>query len=333
MSLKFQEREYKKNYSEIHRSRFTPLIVEKAIKKAYLLSKKKHPNKKHYFLTNTNIKTNLCKNINDINKVKANFKESVFICYYENDEEYLKNLEIIKNRGALFFSLPIYNPVCRYLDKNINVKKALQISLKESKEKELSHFDKKDFQNIMQAIEITKNLRGDYVEIGVFMGTSANVALNYMSLINLKRKCYFLDTFEGFNYEKSKNSMDQHWSETHELEGVNKTIKKIKRLLSKFKIPHEIIQNNICKDNLPKQIKKIAICNLDVDIYDATLDGLKKVSPLILKGGIIIAGDDGHTPALGGAALALQEFLKTKEGKKFLPIYLSSGQRFLIKIK
>jgi len=331
MSLKFQEKEYKKNYNEIHESRFKQSAIEQAIKKAYLLSKKKHPNKKHYFLTDTNIKTTLCKTINNLKKIKSNFKEIIFICYYENDEKYLKILKIIKKKGSLFFSLPIYNPVARYLDKNINVKKALQLSLKESKNKLLSHFDGKDFQNIMQAIEITKNLEGVYIEIGVFMGTSANAALNYMSLINLKRKCYFLDTYEGFNYEKSRKSIDQHWSETHELLGVTKTINKIKNLLNKFKIPHKIIQNNICKDNLPKEIKKIAVCNLDVDIYDATLDGLKKVAPLIVKGGIIIAGDDGHTPALGGAALALQEFLGTKEGNKFIPIYLSSGQRFLIK--
>ncbi len=331
MALIFQKKEYQKNYNEIHGGRFKKQQIKQAIEKAYILAKEKHPKKKFYFLTNTDIKPSFCKNIKNIDSFKGNIKEAVFICFYDNDDDYIAVLRKIKKKKAAFFSVPLYNPTARFLDKDSEVKKALKLSLEDSKKHKLSHYDLKDFQNIMQAIKLTKNLEGDYVEIGVFMGTSANAALHYMSQINLKRKCYFLDTFEGFNYKESKKSIDQHWSETHELWGVENTINKIKKLLCKFDISHKIAQNNICKDNLPKSIKRVAVCNLDVDIYDATLTGLKKIAPLIVKNGIIIAGDEGHTPALGGAVLALKEFLETKEGKKFIPIYMESGQMFLIK--
>ena len=75
------------------------------------------------------------------------------------------------------------------------------------------------------------------------------------------------------------------------------------------------------------------MCNIDVDIYDAVKSSLEKVSPLIVENGIIICEDFGHTPALGGANLSVREFLETDEGKKYIPIYMESGQMFLIKRK
>ena len=50
----------------------------------------------------------------------------------------------------------------------------------------------------------------------------------------------------------------------------------------------------------------------------------------MLKNGIIIAEDYGHTPALIGAQKAVGEFLE-EYPDEFLPIYLHSGQMFLIK--
>ena len=70
-------------------------------------------------------------------------------------------------------------------------------------------------ENICEAIELTKNLEGDYVEIGVFEGGSALTTLNYLRLINLNRRVFLLDTFEGFNYEESEKSLDVKWFKSH----------------------------------------------------------------------------------------------------------------------
>lgn len=61
------------------------------------------------------------------------------------------------------------------------------------------------FSALMQAIDATRHVQGDYVEIGVFSGSSALAALLYMQRIGIKRRCWLLDTYAGFNYEASKN--------------------------------------------------------------------------------------------------------------------------------
>lgn len=66
-------------------------------------------------------------------------------------------------------------------------------------------------------------------------------------------------------------------------------------------------------------------------MYEAVLFALFKIAPKIVTGGIMIVEDPGHTPALIGARVALEKFLYSNEGKLFTPIYMESGQFFLIK--
>ena len=43
-------------------------------------------------------------------------------------------------------------------------------------------------ENICEALEITKDMEGDYVEVGVYKGGTALTALNYLHKINSKKK-------------------------------------------------------------------------------------------------------------------------------------------------
>jgi hypothetical protein len=45
----------------------------------------------------------------------------------------------------------------------------------------------------------------------------------------------------------------------------------------------------------------------------------------------MIVEDPGHTPALVGSRLALEQFLESPAGAAFTSVYLESGQTFLIR--
>jgi hypothetical protein len=105
---------------------------------------------------------------------------------------------------------------------------------------------------------------------------------------------------------------------------------KIKDLLRPF-ANATVIKSNVIEDDLPGETGRIAVCNLDVDMYEAVSSGLQKLAPMVCPGGIIVAEDQGHTPSLSGAYLTLVEFLKTSVGNQFIPVHMASGQMFLIK--
>ena len=201
----------------------------------------------------------------------------------------------------------------------------------------LSHLNVNVHENICQALNITKDINGDYLEIGVYKGGSLQTAANYIflqelksSTLQAKRKVIGLDTFDGFNYEQAKLSSDVIFNNTHKLYGIHQTISYISRNLDLAETKYDLIPINVITDFIPEHIKNVSVCNIDVDLYEATLASLVKVSPLVSKFGIIVCEDPASTPALYGSLVAMNEFLDTEEGGKYTKIFLGSSY-FLIK--
>ena len=260
--------------------------------------------------------------VNDIESIKD--EDVIIVQAYNNDFAGIEFLKEIDKYNLKYLSLTQYGkPQARYCHIN---KLAFDTMYDEWHNNPKGHFDSSDFENIFQALEITKNLEGNYVEIGTFQGASARAALNYMKRAGIKRDSYFFDTYEGFTYEESFNSRDTLWKNTH----TDTCIDEVRSYLSDYP-DARLVKANIITDILPDSISKIAVCNIDVDMYDAVKGALYKVKDLMVKNGIIIAEDYGHTPALLGAQKAVNDFLE-ENPLDFLPIYINSGQMFLIKM-
>jgi len=184
---------------------------------------------------------------------------------------------------------------------------------------------------LLQLIDNVLNLEGDILEIGCFRGSTSCVLVNYFNKLGVSKKLYFLDTFEGFNYEQAKNSIDKKWYGTHESEGYE-VIKK--RILSRNTEGNnvQVIKSNIFDENSLNFTDSISLVSIDVDMYEAVYESLLKVENKIVKNGIIVCEDYGHLPALIGANAAVDEFL-SKTKTKFFKLYLNSGQLLLIKLE
>lgn len=181
-----------------------------------------------------------------------------------------------------------------------------------------------DMENICQVINTTSKIPGCYIEIGVFRGDTARLALHYMAEKRIKRKSYFFDTYEGFSYEAAKTSQDILWNGTH----TTTSYDLVKQRLSDYDA--ECVKCNIITDELPTEITEIAVCNIDVDMEEAVYAALLKVKDKMAKGGIIIAEDYGHMPELVGACYAVNTFIE-QYGDEFTWLYMNSGQMLLIK--
>jgi len=258
---------------------------------------------------------------------------SVFYIYFLCDSDALPFLKKIREKGGIYIPHLAFE-ITQYRFVNRLAHNAMRRTWE--KKDRVSHLLTETHENICEALSITKHLEGDYLEVGVYLGGSAMTALHLMeenakadsSLP--KRTAWLLDTFDGFNYEEAKNSPDAIWADTHKLFGPEETIQHVGKTLSGTAIPFQLIRNNICEDVLPPQIKKVAVANVDVDMYEPTRDALFKVSDLIVPGGIIINEDPSATPALYGAYQAMEEFLQSEKGKKFTKIF-KRGQYFLIR--
>lgn len=188
-----------------------------------------------------------------------------------------------------------------------------------------NYFDLNDFQNIFQAIRMTENVEGCYVEIGTYRGDSARVALSYMKESGISKTAYFIDTYEGFNYKEAEESGDCDWANTHDDTSIDFVDRRLKEFSN-----YQLVRMNVITNDLPEEIGDIAVCNIDVDMYEAVEAALEKVYRKILPGGVVLAEDFGHTPALYGAQYAVCNFLSTHKNE-FYGMYLQSGQYIMIK--
>ena len=185
---------------------------------------KKSTKKQIILLTDKNINQNKCKHIQNLNNVKiSNFD---YIIHFDSDEIASNFAKQIIDANSKFVPFGICYPTAEYYHINNKARNVLLKSYNEESRK----YNLADYQNIIQAIEITKNLPGCYLEVGVMYGTSANVAVNYMKEINLNRPSYFLDTYEGFKYTDANNSSDIRWNNTHIVASPQEHINMIKKL-------------------------------------------------------------------------------------------------------
>lgn len=248
-----------------------------------------------------------------------------FVCAFESDEQLVRVLGLIRRlRNGAFFTPTKFVPTARYFHRNDT---AWEVLRKEHA-LPLKKFEVADFENIIQALDMTRHLEGDYVEIGVYQGRSAHMALSYMGRAGIRRRAWLLDVFEGFTYEAARTSSDTLWKGTH----TDTSLEAVQELMAEFP-DATVLKRDIVATDLPDEIGPIAVCNLDVDLYEAVAAGLQKVAPRMCRNGVLIIEDAGHTPALGGALLALTEFLESEAGKGFLPIHMASGQAFLIRVE
>ena len=263
------------------------------------------------------------------------FKSSTFFVRFIHDEDALNEIAYIVKQGGKFVS-SIESEKTPYRFTNRNCYMALKRTWE--RKETISHLFPIVHENLCEALEITKGVRGNVLEIGVYKGGSALTILNYLDIqqkenMSVNQRSYVgLDTFTGFDYAAAERSPDLIWYKTHELFGQNETLNAVQNLLDSCSTPSKLYSLDICTDDLPKEIEVLSVVNIDVDMYEPTKIALQKVSPLIQLGGIIICEDVASTPALYGASLAVKEFVGSKEGQKYVSIH-KLGQVFLYKTK
>ena len=318
---------------------FPPKFSKSDIEMALRRLERDHPRSDIWILTDGYVETPHGQIIDchgDPGLIKTLPEEDLLFLYAcDTDDVGLPWIREIVKRGHRFFPIEAYKP-STYAHIRDLVRVTLESEFIAQKEEGFAKWDfgPGDFLNIAQAIDITSAVAGHYVEIGCYRGSSACAALRYMKARAIARKCWFFDTFDGFSYEAAHRSSDRSWDNTHATEGESIVRARISgHADAALGLEVEVRRCNIIDEDLPAEIEQIAVANIDVDLYEAVKSALLKVAHRIAPRGVLIVEDPGHTPALIGSRLALEEFLVTDLASRFIPVYMESGQTFLLRVQ
>ncbi|MBQ7560568.1 MAG: class I SAM-dependent methyltransferase [Synergistaceae bacterium] len=128
-----------------------------------------------------------------------------------------------------------------------------------------------------------ENICGSVAEAGVYKGDFAkHINKNFPD-----RKCYLFDTFDGFtDYDISREQKESMTSADY-MKNVN-----ISEVLAKMPNQDNIILKvGRFPDTAQGINDSFAFVNLDMDLYEPTLQGLRFFYPLMSNGGIILIHD------------------------------------------
>lgn len=156
---------------------------------------------------------------------------------------------------------------------------------------------------------LSKGLKGDFVECGVWRGGSAMLIAKMLINRNITdRKIYLYDTFEGMsaptNLDVAYNGQDASLLLEESVDNKEQSVwcladlADVKKNLQSTGFPelNLVYVKGKVEDTLPSNLPngKIALLRLDTDWYESTKHELNVLFPLLVKDGVLIIDDYGH---------------------------------------
>jgi O-methyltransferase len=177
--------------------------------------------------------------------------------------------------------------------------------------------------NLYKAVEyvIKNNIKGDFVECGVWRGGSAMIIAHTLMKLDVRDRNIFLyDTYEGMS-EPGGYDIDYKGRDAKKIMHNSKVdkgkensiwcyagIEDVKKNLYSTDYPKDkffFIKGKV-EETIPGNIPTaISLLRLDTDWYESTYHELKCLYPLLEKSGILIIDDYGHWQ---GARKAVDEY-------------------------
>jgi len=171
-------------------------------------------------------------------------------------------------------------------------------------------------------------IKGDYVEFGVFDGCSLKAACEFAGKFKVENMNFYgFDSFEGLPKTEQKETPLVEGDYYCSLDNVKRNMKKYPNV--------KLVKGWFNKVKIPKEIKEIAIVNIDCDFYEGARDALKLIKPFV-KEGMVIRFDDwflfkGRPDR--GEQKAFNEFKKTVKNYYFVEFFSNGGTKTFVTLK
>lgn len=180
-------------------------------------------------------------------------------------------------------------------------------------EKIYSMANEQEVQFMFDIISLTKDIKGDIAEFGVWRGGMAIWIKNIIDYYGIKdKKLWLFDTFDKFPASDKNDKDRQIHSVTKFLfdkpYDVVDNFKKFDLLDDNVHFIKGLFQNTIPVIQNKQPIKKLSILRLDCDYYEPTMLILENFYKTVVRNGYIII-DDYNNPYLGCKA-AVDDFRK-----------------------
>lgn len=167
---------------------------------------------------------------------------------------------------------------------------------------------------------LTKDLdrEASVAEAGVFQGDFAKYINQYFP----DRKLYLFDTFEGFAAKDIALEESHDYSRAQTADYANTSLELVRQ---KMLYPEQcIFKAGYFPDTARGVEERFCFVNLDLDLYQPTLEGLRWFEDRMVKGGVILI-HDYFADNFRGVRHAVDEYMSNKKGKELYLMPIGDG--------
>ncbi|MBX4212077.1 TylF/MycF family methyltransferase [Candidatus Pacearchaeota archaeon] len=177
----------------------------------------------------------------------------------------------------------------------------------------IHNFEKHDVLKKFLFYKEIEGVKGDYLEFGVYEGTSLKGAATYWRKIGkTPMKFYGFDSFEGMKPEKG----DEHpFYTSFDFSTKFSVIRNRFKEFPEVKLVKGFFQETLKKGAKAHGISKAAIVMMDCDLYSSSKEAFNFLKPIIGKGTVLILDDYFNYAGdkKKGVRAAFEEFTKTQK--------------------
>jgi len=172
---------------------------------------------------------------------------------------------------------------------------------------------------------ILNNIKGDFVECGVWRGGNAMVAAAVIKMFGSDKKVWLFDTFAGFTNINptskdsliqtmetvTKDMMAEYHKSLYDISRCGNSIDDVRDNFEKYGLLNDnviFVKGDVMQtldlENIPAEI---AVLRLDTDLYESTKKEMEILYPKITKTGVLMVDDYGFCD---GARSAVDEYFE-----------------------
>lgn len=159
---------------------------------------------------------------------------------------------------------------------------------------------------LMNLLKLTRDLKGDTAELGVYYGASSELILNAIESTN--KKHYMFDSWEGLSEPEASDG--SYWKRG----SLTASFAECKKNLQKFPSEKKIFIKGWIPETL-KQLKadiSFSFIHFDLDLYQPTAQSIGYFYDRLVVGGILVF-DDYTFESCPGVKKAVDDFFSTKK--------------------
>ena len=177
-------------------------------------------------------------------------------------------------------------------------------------------------EDYLQALRDRSELPGAVLEVGCFRGATTVIAGQMLRDMGQERRYVCVDTFEGFVPDQFEVDVEHGTPESFGSGFSQNPRETFERTMRHFHLPVEAIQADIVEIDPARLPERMSVCLMDVDLAVPIREGLAKVRPRMVPGGVMLVDDCDESTDWRGARVGYEEYMQAAGHE---PQYTASG--------